>query len=155
MAVGKTKVNCHEHVEPMQWRHLDVYNKECVIVCALPLGCRGNDGKVNRFSPPWEGRSKHFTQEFEAFALNLMREMPVRRVGQTLGEERLSDVADPLRPREGGARVLKLRQRGVGGCGRDGPAQRVHYLMVFADLLAQGVLFTKPGKYASDFGSIC
>jgi len=27
---------------------------------------------------PWEVRSKHFTQEFEAFALTLMREMPVK-----------------------------------------------------------------------------
>ena len=32
-----------------------------------------------RVTPPWEGRSKHFTQEFEAFALTLMREMPVKR----------------------------------------------------------------------------
>ena len=33
-----------------------------------------------------EGRSKHFTQKFEAFALTLMREMPVKRAGQILGE---------------------------------------------------------------------
>ena len=33
-----TPVTCHDHVEPMQWRHLNVFNKECVIVCALPLG---------------------------------------------------------------------------------------------------------------------
>jgi hypothetical protein len=31
-----TKVNCHDYVEPMQWRHLNVFNKECVIVSALP-----------------------------------------------------------------------------------------------------------------------
>ncbi len=81
-----TKVTCHDHVEPMQWRHLNVFNKECVIVCALPRGRRGDDGKVYRVTPPWEGRSKHFTQEFEAFALTLMREMPVKRAGQILGE---------------------------------------------------------------------
>jgi transposase len=70
----------------MQWRHLNVFNKECVIVCALPRGRRSNDGKVYRVTPPWEGRSKHFTQEFEAFAVTLMREMPVKRAGQILGE---------------------------------------------------------------------
>jgi hypothetical protein len=31
-----TPVTCHDHVEQMQWRHLNVFNKECVIVCALP-----------------------------------------------------------------------------------------------------------------------
>jgi hypothetical protein len=40
------------HVEPMQWRHLNVFNKECVIVCALTRGRRSNDGKVYRFTPP-------------------------------------------------------------------------------------------------------
>ena len=70
----------------MQWRHLNVFNKECVIVFALPRGRRGDDSKVYRVTPPWEGRSKHFTQEFEAFALTLMREMLVKRAGQILGE---------------------------------------------------------------------
>ncbi len=79
-------VVCHDHVGPMQWRHLNVINKECVIVYALPRGRRGADSKVYRVTPPWEGRSKHITQEFEAFALTLMREMPVMRVGQILRE---------------------------------------------------------------------
>ena len=81
-----TPVTCHDPVEPMQWRHLNVFNKECVIVFALPRGRRGDDSKVYRVTPPWEGRSKHFTQEFEAFALTLMREMLVKRAGQILGE---------------------------------------------------------------------
>jgi hypothetical protein len=29
-----TRVTCHDHVGPMQWRHLNVFNKECVIVFA-------------------------------------------------------------------------------------------------------------------------
>ena len=33
-------VTCYDHVEPMQWRHLNVFNKECVIVSALPRGRR-------------------------------------------------------------------------------------------------------------------
>ena len=71
----------------MQWRHLNVFNKECVIVCALPRGCRSDDSKVvYRVTPPWEGPRKHFTQQFEAFALTLMRQMPVKRTGQILGE---------------------------------------------------------------------
>ena len=60
---SRPPVNCHDHVEPMQLRHLNVFNKECVIVCALPRGRRSNDGKDYRVTPPWKGRSKHFTQE--------------------------------------------------------------------------------------------
>jgi hypothetical protein len=47
-----TPVNCYDHVEPMQWRHLNVFNKECVIVCALPRGRRANDCKMYRVTPP-------------------------------------------------------------------------------------------------------
>ena len=47
-------------------------------------------------TPPWEGRSKHFTQEFEVFALTLMREMLVKRAGQILGE---SDTGNGVRER--------------------------------------------------------
>ena len=50
-----TPVVCHDHVEPMQWLQLNVFNKECVIVCALPRGHRSDEGKVYRITPPWEG----------------------------------------------------------------------------------------------------
>ncbi len=72
----------------MQWRHLNIFNKKCVIVCALPRGRRAHDGKMYRVTPHWEVRSEHFTQEFEAFALTLMREMPVKRAGDIPGESK-------------------------------------------------------------------
>ena len=144
-----TPVTCHDHVEPMQWRHLNVFNKECVIVCALPRGRRGDDSKVYRVTPPWEGRSKHFTQEFEAFALTLMREMPVKRAGQILGE------SDTRMWRMLFAHVKAAHARlsfdNVVWVGGDEMNRRKghNYLTVFADLLAKRVLFATPGKDAS------
>jgi len=144
-----TRVTCHDHVEPMEWRHLNVFNKECVIVCALPRGRRGDDGKVYRVTPPWEGRSKHFTQEFEAFALTLMREMPVKRAGQILGE------SDSRMWRMLFAHVKAAHARlsfdNVVWVGADEMNRRKghNYLTVFADLLAKRVLFGTPGKDAS------
>ena len=144
-----TPVVCHDHVEPMQWRHLNVFNKECVIVCALPRGRRGDDNKVYRVTPPWEGRSKHFTQEFEAFALTLMREMPVKRAGQILGE------SDTRMWRMLFAHVKAAHARlsfdNVVWVGADEMNRRKghNYLTVFADLLAKRVLFATPGKDAS------
>lgn len=144
-----TPVTCHDHVEPMQWRHLNVFNKECVIVCALPRGRRSDDSKVYRVTPPWEGRSKHFTQEFEAFALTLMREMPVKRAGQILGE------SDTRMWRMLFAHVKAAHARlsfdNVVWVGGDEMNRRKghNYLTVFADLLAKRVLFATPGKDAS------
>jgi len=144
-----TPVTCHDHVEPMQWRHLNVFNKECVIVCALPRGRRGDDSKVYRVTPPWEGRSKHFTQEFEAFALTLMREMPVKRAGQILGE------SDTRMWRMLFAHVKAAHARlsfdNVVWVGGDEMNRRKghNYLTVFADLLTKRVLFATPGKDAS------
>ena len=77
-------VSCYDHVEPLRWRHLNVFHCECVIECRLPRGKKA-DGSVYRVTPPWEGKNKHFTKEFEAFALALMREMPVSRAGEILG----------------------------------------------------------------------
>ena len=147
---GCTKVTCHDHVEPMQWRHLNVFNKGCVIVCALPRGRRGDDGKVYRVTPPREGRSKHFTQEFEALlALTLMREMPVKRAGQILGE------SDSRMWRMLFAHVKAAHDRlsfdNVVRVGADEMNRRKghNYMTVFADLLAKRVLFATPGKDAS------
>jgi transposase len=144
-----TPVICQDHVEPMQWRHLYVFNKECVIVCALPRGRRSNDGKVYRVTPPWEGRSKYFTQEFEAFAVTLMREMPVKRAGQILGE------SDTRMWRMLFAHVKAAHARlsfdNVVWVGADEMNRRKghNYLTVFADLVAKRVLFAMPGKDAS------
>lgn len=68
-----TPVTCRGHVEPLQWRHLNFFNNECVIVSALPRGRRSNEGKAYRVTSRSKGRSKHIAQEFEAFAVTLIR----------------------------------------------------------------------------------
>jgi transposase len=80
------KVICHDHRDPRQWRHLNVLGKACVIVCAVPRARRTGSGEVYPIVPPWKGRSECFTKEFEALALTLMKEMPVSKAGEILGE---------------------------------------------------------------------
>ena len=58
----------YDHVPERQWRHLNVCQLESAIVCALPRGRCRECQAVFQVQPPWEGRSKHFTQEFEGFA---------------------------------------------------------------------------------------
>jgi len=46
----------HDHVPPLSWRHLNVFNCESVIECRLPRGERA-DGSVYRVTPPWRART--------------------------------------------------------------------------------------------------
>jgi transposase len=147
------EVICYDHVEPMQWRHLNVFNKECVIVSALPRGKRKGDGAIYRVTPPWEGRSKHFTKEFEAFALTLAREMPVKKAGEILGE------TDQRMWRMLHAHVAAARERAdwseVVWVGADEMNRRKghNYVTVFADLVEKRVLFGVEGKGAEVWAS--
>jgi transposase len=142
----KQRVTCYDHVEPMGWRHLNVFSKECVIVTALPRGKRQEDGTIYRVTPPWEGRGKHFTKEFEAFALTLMREMPVKKAGEILGE------TDQRMWRLLHAHVEAARAQAdwseVVWVGADEMNRRKghNYVTVFADLAKKRVLFGTEGK---------
>ena len=146
-------VTCYDHVEPMQWRHLNVFNKECVIVSALPRGRRSQDGTIYRVTPPWEGRSKHFSKEFEAFALTLMREMPVKKAGEILGEtdqrlwRMLHAHVEAARAQADWSEVIWI------GADEMNRKKGHNYVTVFADLLNKRVLFGAEGKDASVWGA--
>ena len=112
--------------------------------------CRGDavskDGKVYRVTTPWEGRSKHFTQEFEAFAMTLMREMPVKRDGQFLVESDTRMWRMHFAYLK--AACERLRFDTVIWVDADDMNRRKghNYLTVFHYLAANRVLFATPGK---------
>jgi len=57
----------------------------CQITCRLPRGRCDRCHHTWRVRPPWEGKAGGFSKEFEAFALMLMREMPVKKAAEFLG----------------------------------------------------------------------
>jgi transposase len=63
----------YDHAPERSWRHLNVCQLESEITCALPRGQCRKCRKVFTVRAPWEGRSRGLTQEFEAFALTLVR----------------------------------------------------------------------------------
>ena len=83
---GCTQVVCHDHAPARVWRHLDAFGKRTEILCGPPRVRCGRCRHVWRVPVPWEGEGKHFTRDFEAFALTLMREMPMKKAGEILGE---------------------------------------------------------------------
>jgi transposase len=139
-------VFCYDHTEELKWRHLNVFQHRCEITCRLPRGkCRGC-GHVFRVRPPWEGLSTHFTKEFEALALLLIREMPVARVAKVVDET--------------DARLWRMVFKHVARAYNEADFSNVccvgvdelnirkghEYLSVFADLVAKRVLFATEGK---------
>ncbi len=96
--------------------------------------------------PPWEGLSRHFTREFEAYALLLMREMPMSQVGKLVGE---SDT-----------RLWRMLFKHVDGAYAEADFSNVccvgvdemsvrkgqEYVSVFADLVGKRVIFATEGK---------
>jgi transposase len=100
-------------------------------------------------TPLWERIIKHFAQEFETSAVTLMREVPVKRAGQILGESD-SRMWRMLFARAKAAHA-KLSFDNVVWVGADEMNRRKgdNYLKVFADLMAKRILFATPEKNSS------
>lgn len=141
-------VGGYDHAPERRWRHLNVCQLDSEIVCALPRGQCRQCQKVFTVRAPWEGRSRGLTQEFEAFALTLMREMPVSKAGEILGE------TDQKLWRALFAHVdaawAELSWENVVWVGADEMNRKKghNYLTVFVDLEAKRVLLAVEGKDA-------
>jgi transposase len=143
------EISGYDHAPERRWRHLNVCQLQSEVVCSLPRGKCRDCGHVYTVKAPWEGRSPGLTQEFEAFALLLMREMPVKKAGEILGE------TDQKLWRALFAHVqaawAELSWEGVVWVGADEMNRRKghNYLTVFVDLEARRVLLAVEGKDAS------
>ena len=137
---------CYDHVEEMTWRHLNVFQHRCEITCRLPRGkCRQCD-HVFRVRPPWEGLSTHFTKEFEAFALLLMREMPMSKVAQTVEESDTRLWRMLFRQVDAAYAEADFSQVCCVGVDEMSVRKGHEYISVFADLVRKRVLFATEGK---------
>lgn len=152
-AVDGASVRLYDHGEKRVWRHLNVFEHVCYIECRLPrLKCT-HCGKVSTVKAPWEGRLPGLTLLFEAFALTLLREMPVKTAAGLLGlhDTRLWRLLDAYVPEAyAQADFSGLRQV---GCDELNSRKGQHYLTVFADLAQRRVLFATPGRDASTWSA--
>ncbi len=82
------------HQTAQEWRHLDLLGRRTILNAALPQGqCRQCKG-ITAVRPPWQGRSVHFTRQFEDHVRGLIRAMSLYSVGELVCEpsERLWDL---------------------------------------------------------------
>ncbi len=75
----------HDTVEK-RWRHLDFFQYRTELVARVPR-VQTPEGKVVLIAVPWARPGSGFTLLFEAWAMLLCGEMPVRETGRLLGEE--------------------------------------------------------------------
>lgn len=136
----------YDHGQERRWRHLNIFEYRCEIVCRLPRGKCGKCGKVTTIPAPWEGLTKHFTLAFESMALLLMREMPVNSVAAFVGEHdtRLWRV---LHRHVEKAREEKDMSAVDAVCCDELAIRKGHvYASVFADARKREVLFATESK---------
>jgi transposase len=143
---GQRDIVCHDHAEERVWRHSDAFNRRAEIVAApVRARCKACE-RVWRVPVPWEGQSKHFTHDFEAFALTLMREMPVKRAAQILGEHDTRLWRMLLAHGKEAYGKLDLSALAHVGADEMNTRKGQDYLTVFADLVQNRVIFATEGK---------
>ena len=139
-------VFCCDHTEALTWRHLNIFQHRCQITCRLPRGKCRPCGHVFRVRPPWEGLSTHFTKEFEAFALRLMREMPMSKVAEVVGETDTRLWRMPFRQVAAAWAGADFSNVCCVGVDELGVRKGHEHVSVFADLVRKRVLFATAGK---------
>ncbi len=148
---GCQKVVCHDHAQARVWRHMDGFGRRSEIMCAPPRARCTKCRRVWRVAVPWEGEGKHFTRDFEAFALTLMREMPMSKAAEILGEHdtRLWRILfGHVNKAYAELDLSELVHLGVDEMN----CRKGHeYLTVFADLVNRRVVFATEGKDHSTF----
>ncbi|MGA2868114.1 MAG: ISL3 family transposase [Verrucomicrobiota bacterium] len=145
---GHKIVRGYDHAPERRWRHLNVCQLQSEIVCALPRGeCQGCR-KIYTVRAPWEGRSRGLTEEFEAFALTLMREMPVKKAGEILGETDQKVWRALFAHVEAAWQDLSWEKVIWVGADEMNRKKGHNYLTVFVDLQAKRVLLAVEGQDA-------
>ena len=127
------------------WRHLDFFQFEAWLHCDVPVGDSGC-GKTTQMPLPWARPGSGFTAAFEALALTLCRDLPVRQAAALL---RCADkqLWRRIEHYVGQARALE-RLDGVSVVGIDETSLRrgQHYITVVHDLQAKRLLFATQGR---------
>ena len=138
----------HDHRQ-RSWRHLDFFQFEAYVHCALPRVSCSVCGRTTQLSVPWAREGSRFTLMFEALALTLAREMPVAACARIL---RCADNAlwRQIDAHVGLARAKEsYAQVAVIGIDETSCAKGHSYITLVHDLERARLIYATPGKDAS------
>ena len=144
-ACGATAQPVHDRLR-RSWRHLDFFQFEAWLHCDVPRVACGGCGKTTQMPVPWARPGSGFTAAFEALALALCRNLPVR---QAAGLLRCADKQLWRRIEFYVSQARALESfAGVHIVGIDETSLRrgQNYITVVHDLQAKRLLFATEGR---------
>ncbi|MGH2744540.1 MAG: ISL3 family transposase [Thermoleophilaceae bacterium] len=142
---------CEVHdTDEKRWRHLDFFEHQAFLVARVPR-VRCAEHGVRQVRLPWARPGSGFTLLFEALTMALVAEMPVKAVGDLVGEHdtRIWRLVHHYVDRALAAQDLS----GVTRVAVDETSFRrgQDYVSVFADIDQARVVFVTPGRDASAY----
>lgn len=130
------------------WRHMNFFQYETYLHARVPrVKCPGGCG-VKQVDVAWARPNSGFTQLFEAYLMTLLREMPVAKVAEIVGEHDtrlwrvLNHYVGHARAREDYCEVQKV------GVDETSSRRGHRYITIFADMEKSKVIFATEGKGA-------
>ena len=144
-ACGAASQKVHDRL-PRSWRHLDFFQYEAWLHAAVPrVGCTAC-GKTTQVNVPWAREGSGFTLLFEALALTMCRDLPVRqtaralRVGDKKLWRRIEHYVTEARKKQ------DMSQVRIVGIDETSLRRGQDYVTVVHDLDAKRLLFCTPGR---------
>jgi transposase len=141
---GEADCPVHDTAEK-EWRHLNFFEHEAYLHARVPRIRCTNHG-VRQVAVPWAREGSGFTLLFEALAMLLMREMPVRAASRLVAEQDtrlwrvLMHYVEVGRSREDFSPVCQV------GVDETSHRRGHDYVSVFVDLDRSKVIFATPTR---------
>ena len=142
---GAPEQGMHDRVDK-QWRHLDFFQFEAWLHCDVPRVACGACGKTTQVAVPWARPGSGFTAAFEALALTLCLDLPVRQAAELLRCKdkrlwrRIEFYVEQARALEDFAGVRTV------GIDETSLRRGQHYITVVHDLDRKRLLFATEGR---------
>jgi transposase len=144
-ACGTASQRVHDRLR-RSWRHLDFFQFEAWLHADVPRVACGACGKTTQLEVPWARPGSGFTAAFEALALALCRDLPVRQAAALLRcadkqlWRRIEFYVDRARAQESfqGVEIVGIDETSLRR-GQD-------YITVVHDLSAKRLLFATEGR---------
>ena len=135
----------HDRIK-REWRHLDFFQYEAWLHAEVPRIACAACGKTTQMDVPWAREGSGFTALFEALALSLCQELPVRQAAALL---RCSDkqLWRRIEHYVGAARALDdMSEVSIVGIDETSLRKGQSYITVVHDLKARRLLFACEGR---------
>jgi transposase len=142
---GNTGIKAYDTDRDRTWRHLDFFQHKAYIHCRVPRVKCSRCG-VKTVAVPWARPGVGFTLLFEAFALVLVRDMPVKAAARILREHDtriwrvLHYYVQYARRKENFSEVSQI------GTDETSWKKRHQYVSVFVDLKESRTIYVTPGR---------